>query len=292
MKQIIKTLSGVALTAALLSGCEDPVNTNFGTGTVSIGIKDAPVDGASAVVVSVTGIELKPYSGNAITINFNTPRNIDLLQLQGTNTTLLLDKASVTGGTYNWIRLKVNESASYLTNSTGQHNLTIPSGNETGLKVVNNFVVPQDGTIALTIDFDLRRSVLEPAQVGGAYQLKPTLRLVQNDKSGHIGGTVANTLVNATGCGTSAVYLFEGSGVSPDDLDGSGADPIGSSLVKLNNSSGNYEYKIGFLDTDNYTIAFTCKANLDNPETDDTSVTFSGTANITVTAGVTATRNF
>lgn len=288
----IKGLCAAALATTLLSGCNEVVDANLGTGTVSIGIKDAPVDGAQAVVVSFTGIELKPYSGASVTINFNTPRSIDLLQLQGTDTTLLFDKELVSGGTYNWLRLKVDESASYLINSTGQHSLTIPSGNESGLKVVKNFVVPQDGTVALTIDFNLRKSVLEPAQSGGAYKLKPTLRLVQNDKTGHIGGTVPNTTVNASGCGTAAIYLFEGSNITADDLDGINADPIDSSLVKLNNSSGNYEYKFGFLNAGSYTAAFTCKANLDNPETDNADVTFSGATNVTVTAGATTTYNF
>lgn len=289
MKPMIKTL---CITTLLLSGCEDVANTNFGSGTISVGINDAPVDGASAIVINFTGIELKPYSGNAVTIDFATPRSIDLLQLQGDNTVLLLDTETVTGGTYNWIRLKVDESASYLVNNTGTHGLTIPSGSETGLKLVSGFTVPQDGALALTIDFDLRKSVLEPPQAGGDYKLKPTLRLVQNDESGHVSGTVPSALVNASGCGTAAVYLFEGRNVTADDLDGTAPEPVDSSLIKLNNNSGEYEYKIGFLDVGNYTIAFTCHANLDNPETDDSSVTFSDTANVTVTAGATTTHNF
>ncbi len=198
----------------------------------------------------------------------------------------------MTGGKYNWLRLKVNESASYLTNSTGRHDLTIPSGSESGLKVVNGFTVPQDGTVALTIDFDLRKSVLEPSQSGGAYKLKPVLHLVQNDKTGHISGTMPSTTVNASGCGTAAIYLFEGSNITADDLDGINADPVDSSLVKLNNSNGNYEYKFGFLNAGSYTVAFTCQANLDNPETDNADVTFSGTTNVAVTAGGTTTYNF
>lgn len=290
--KIIKALCAAALATWLLSGCEEAANTNFGTGTISVGIKDAPVDGALAVVVSFTGIELRTYSGETATINFATPRTLDLLTLQGTTTSLLLDGETVTGGKYNWLRLKVDESASYLTNSTGRHDLTIPSGSESGLKVVNGFTVPQDGTVALTIDFDLRKSILEPAQSGGAYKLKPTLRLVQNDKTGHIGGTASYAVVNARGCGTASIYLFEGSNVTADDLDGVGADPIDSSLVKLNNSNGNYEYKFGFLNAGSYTVAFTCLANLDNPETDDASVTFSSPADVTVTAGATTAHNF
>lgn len=291
-RKTIQTLCAAALTALLLSGCEEAVDTNFGTGKVSIGIKDAPIDGAMAVVVSFTGIELKAYSGETITRTFTTPRTIDLLTLQGAKTSLLLDGETVTGGKYDWLRLKVDLSTSYLTNSSGRHNLTIPSGGESGLKVINGFTVPQDGSLALTIDFDLRKSILEPSQTGGAYRLKPVLRLVQNDKTGHIKGTVPNSRVNGSGCGTAAVYLFEGSNIIADDLDGILADPSDSSLVKLNNSSGNYEYELGFLNAGSYTLAFTCKANLDNPENNDTGVIFSGTTNVTVTAGATTSYNF
>ena len=287
----IKRLSATTLMALLLSGCEEAVNTNVGTGKVSIGIKDAPIDGAMAVVVSFTGMELKTYNGETITRTFTTPRTIDLLTLQGTKTSLLLDGETVTGGQYDWLRLKVDLSASYLTNSSGRHNLTIPSGGESGLKVISGFTVPQNGSLALTIDFDLRKSILEPAQPGGAYKLKPVLRLVQNDKAGHIKGTVPNSRVNGSGCGTSAVYLFEGNNITADDLDGKQADPSDSSLVKLNSSSGNYEYELGFLKAGSYTLAFTCQANLDNPESDDTTVVFSGTTNVTVTAATT-TYNF
>ena len=155
----IKRLSATTLMALLLSGCEEAVNTNVGTGKVSIGIKDAPIDGAMAVVVSFTGMELKTYNGETITRTFTTPRTIDLLTLQGTKTSLLLDGETVTGGQYDWLRLKVDLSASYLTNSSGRHNLTIPSGGESGLKVISGFTVPQNGSLALTIDFDLRKSI-------------------------------------------------------------------------------------------------------------------------------------
>ena len=279
-------------TPLLLGGCLGDTNSDLGTGTVSVSIKDGPVDSASAVEVTFTGIELKPYSGSPITVTFDTPKTIDLLQQQGTNSVTLLDSNVVTGGTYSWVRLIVDQSASYLVNSTGTHNLTIPSGDETGLKINDSFTVPKDGTVSVTIDFDLRKSVLEPATGSTDYKLKPVLHLVQNDKSGNVSGTVSSTLVHGSGCGSSAVYLFEGSGVTADDVDGIDPDPYGSSLVKLNNTSGNYEYEIGYVPAGDYTIAFTCLANLDDPETNDSSVIFSGTTNVTVTAGNTTTQNF
>lgn len=284
---IIKTLCAAVFTTLLLSGCEDPINTNFGEGTLSIAIKDAPVDGATQVVLAISGIELRTYSGETSTIDFDAPQLVNLLDYQGTTTRLLVDKKVVTGGTYSWLRLIVDESNSYLLNGIGSHPLTIPDAYKENLRVDGSFTVPQDGAMELTLDFDLRNSIVES---GGNYTLKPSLRLAENAKSGHISGTIPNSLMIATDCGTSAVYLYEGSNATPDDLDGTAAEPIDSSLVTPDDST--YKYTLGFHEAGNYTLAFTCKANLDNPESNDTTVTFSASADIIVTARETATHNF
>lgn len=285
--QIIKIACAATLATLLLSGCEDPVNTNFGTGTLSIAIKDAPVDSATQVVLAFSGIELRTYSGETSTIDIDPPLLINLLKYQGTTTRLLVDKKIVTGGTYSWIRLIVDESNSYLLNGIGTHPLTIPDAYKENLRVDSSFTVPQDGAMEVTLDFDLRNSIVES---GGDYTLKPSLRLAENAKSGHISGTIPNSLVLAAGCGSSAVYLFEGSGVAADDLDGSAAEPIDSSLVTPDGST--HKYELGFHAAGDYTIAFTCKANLDNPESSDAAVTFSNPDDVTVTAGATTTYNF
>ncbi|HWP94208.1 MAG TPA: DUF4382 domain-containing protein [Gammaproteobacteria bacterium] len=276
--------------AACLAGCHDADDT----GLFSLSVSDAPVDNATAVVVEFTGVEIKPQDGTSLTFTFETPRQIDLLALHGGGSATLLDGVEVPAGAYEWIRLDVNAQQSvidsYIMLEDGsQHSLWIPSGAETGLKLVQGFVVPVGGSADFTIDFDLRKSVLNPAGLGGDYILRPALRLVDNAQVGAIAGTVATSLIDSA-C-TPAVYVFSGADSVPDDVDGDSGDPLTSARVELNTGTGEYEYRAAFLAPATYTVSFTCDAEQDDPALDDV-LSFSGTQNATVVADQTTTVNF
>jgi hypothetical protein len=87
------------------------------------------------------------------------------------------------------------------------------------------------------------------------------------------------------------VYVYEGSGVTPDDIDAdvNTPDPVTTATVKLDN--GTYSYKAAFLEAGSYTIAFTCDAAADDLMVDDT-LAFSGTTTVSVTAGMDTPHNF
>jgi hypothetical protein len=274
-----------------LGGCDD----DSGTGKLSLAITDAPVDGATAVVVQFTGVEVKPAEGSARSFTFDAPRQIDLLALTGTDSELLLDEVEVPAGRYNWVRLAVDADEDGVTDSYidlddgSRHELEVPSGDETGLKLISGFRVPAGGEASFTLDFDLRKSVHEPMGAGDSFKLRPTLRIVDNALAGAIAGTVMGTLV-VPGC-TPAVYVFAGSGATPDDVDGAAPEPVSSAMPELNVATGDYDYTAGFLAEGAYTVSFTCDAAADNPETDDLLV-FVGTQDATVAANQTTTVNF
>ena len=284
----------LALAPALLAlgGCSDD---GAGTGKLSLAITDAPVDSATAVVVQFTGVEVKPAGGSSETFTFDAPRQIDLLALTGTDSELLLDEVEVPSGRYEWVRLAVdaNEDGvadSYIDLDDGsRHELEVPSGDQSGLKLHSGFRVPAGGSASFTLDFDLRKSVHEPMNAGDSYKLRPTLRIVDNAEIGAIAGTVDNTLVG-DGCAP-AVYVFTGAGVTPDDVDGTPAEPVSSAEPKLNAETGHFDYTVGFLSPGAYTVAFTCDADADDPATDDALV-FSGTQDATVVADQTAEVDF
>lgn len=286
-------LAVLAGTAALvvLPGCGD----SGGTGKLSLAITDAPVDGATAVVVQFTGVEVKPADGDARSFDFTAPRQINLLALTGTDSELLLDEAEVPSGQYQWVRLKVdaNEDGiadSYIDLDDGsRHELEVPSGDQSGLKLHSGFAVPAGGEANFTLDFDLRKSVHEPMNAGDSYKLRPTLRIVDNSRIGSIAGTVQSELV-PEGCAP-AVYVFTGSGVTPDDVDGAAPDPVSSAMPQLNAGTGDYGYTVGFLAEGPYTVTFTCDADGDGPAADDTLV-FTGTQGASVTADQVTTVNF
>ena len=285
------TLLAAATALAVLPGCDD----DGGTGKLTLGITDAPVDGATAVVVQFTGVEVKPADGSARSFDFDAPRQIDLLALTGTDSELLLEDVEVPSGRYNWVRLKVDANEDGVTDSYidlddgSRHELEIPSGDESGLKLNTGFSVPAGGEASFTLDFDLRKSVHEPMDAGDSYKLRPTLRIVDNSRIGAIAGTVQSELVSE-GCAP-AVYVFSGSGVTPDDVDATEPDPVSSAMPELNAGTGDYDYTVGFLGEGPYTVSFTCDADADNPETSDT-LAFSNTQDATVVADQVTTVNF
>lgn len=285
--------TGLAMAMALLAGCGGGSSAS-GTGSMTLRLTDAPVDSAARVVVEFSGVELIHSDGGRETFDFETPRQIDLLALDGGETTLLLDGVTVDAGTYSQIRLMVNAGAtgsdSYIElEDGGTYPLYIPSGNQTGLKLVGGFSVPSGGSADFTIDFDLRKSVTLPAGLGGSYILRPTLRVVQTPQTGQISGTVDASLATAADC-SPVVYVYSGAGAEPDDVGGA-VEPVTTARVELDDGTGDYVYTAAFLPAGDYTVAFTCDAADDDPEADD-DLTYEPAADASVAAGTTATVDF
>ncbi len=275
-----------------LAGC----GGSDGSGSMNLSVADAPVDGADKVVVEFTGVELIPDSGNPVTITLAAPKTIDLLHDSGTASAQLFSQP-VPAGSYGQIRLMVladgNPSNSYIILSDGtMHGLQVPSGSETGLKLVSGFTVPSSGVVDYTIDFDLRQAITCPPGQAPACTLKPVERLVDNTTVGNIQGQVSNTLVTV-GC-TPGVYLYAGTVTAPEDMNGtaSASDPNQplTSKTPIASSQPPYYYQFTFLVPGNYTVAFTCEAAQDNSDQADPALKFSPVkTGIVVTAGQTTT---
>jgi Domain of unknown function (DUF4382) len=278
----------IVTSAVLLAACGGGGGDggSAATGRLTVGVTDAAVDFADAVVVQFHGVELKPRGGEAFSIGF-APRTLDLLALQGMNRALLLDGVTVPAGDYEWLRLKVNADPavggdSYVRLELGgeECEMRIPSGDETGLKLVRGFTVGVGSVTDFTIDFDLRKSVVAPpgqrmpmGNCGGqVFMLKPALRIVDNLQVGTISGTIDANLIAAQCASPSIatypgnVYLFgpveagaADTTVMPDDYDGiandpNGADALVSAMVDPN--TGNYT--LGFVAPGRYKVAYTC----------------------------------
>ena len=266
-------------------------------GHMSLAVADAPIDGAQAVVVKFTGVELTGNGGNPTTITFDQPKTIDLLNESGMASAVLFDQ-QIAAGSYGQIRLMVvadgNPSNSYITLSDGtMHGLQVPSGSQTGLKLVSGFTVPDGGVVDYTIDFDLRQAITCPPGQSPACILKPAQRLVQNTQVGNIQGNASAALVTV-GC-VPGVYLYNGSVTMPEDMNSTASamdanQPIASKALSATSLTPFY-YQFTFLEPGTYTVAFTCQADQDNPDQADAAVTFNPvktgvmvTANMTTTA--------
>lgn len=267
-----------------------------GSSQMKLSVADAPVDGAQAVVVKFTGVELTGNGGNPVTINFAQPKTIDLLKDSGTASAMLFDQP-IPAGNYGQIRLMVvadgNPSNSYITLSDGtQHALQVPSGSESGYKLVSGFTVPSSGVVDYTIDFDLRKDLTCPAGQAPVCTLKPADRLIDNTAVGNIQGAVSNVLI-PDGC-SPGVYLYSGIVTAPEDMNSTAPSsdtnqPI-NSRVPVANSQPPYYYQFTFLPPGSYTVAFTCQAATDDPDKADSTVTFAPVkTGISVTANMTTT---
>ncbi len=278
----------MASAGLFLTGCEN--------GTLVLSIADAPVDQATHVVVQVTEIELLKEGEDGKTFTFAPVRSVDLLQFSGGRSTILLDNVQVPEGDYSGLRMTINsdetDPLSYVDLVTGREPLFLPATNEALLTIDEPFTIERRKQLDLTIDFDLRQSVLPPESDGDPYELKPALRLIKDEDAAAITGSVSDALAGASGC-SAAVYVFAGQDSEPNDV-GSNADIVASERVDTGTVSSDFSYDVAFLPAGDYTVAFTCDAIDDNPRTDeaDTVVSFGARTNVTVSAGETVTVNF
>ncbi len=197
---------------------------------------------------------------------------------------MLLDGVTVPAGDYEWMRLKVNAEPnvddSYIAINAGERcELRIPSGAESGLKVIRGFTVGVGSVTDMTIDFNLRKSVVQPpgqqadaATCGGqAYLLKPVLRVVDNLQVGTISGNVDPNLVAAGNCATSSatpgdVYLYGPYGATdtvppPDDLDENRGRRRGPSPRPASMRRDQLLLHDRFRAPGDYVVAYTCDAD-------------------------------
>ena len=285
-----KVLVAVA-TSTLLVACGGSGGSGGGsdssTGVLSLGITDGPVEGATSVVVAFSSVELHGAENKVIT--FDELQVINLLDYQGEERVLLLDGEVLTAGEYQWIRLGVDEAASYIEVDGLQHDLEIPSGSQSGLKMNRGITIGAGSSNDFTVDFDLRKSVTQAGT--GDYKLRPTVRLVNNLEVNTVRGTVGESLIIDISCNNgdnndtgNAVYLFEGTDTSTQDIQGNSGDPLASATVNYNDQSEDYAFVIGYVPVGDYTAAFTCDASLDSSEEDNSDVVnFSDGVNLSVT---------
>lgn len=286
------TLAILAASATGLTGCLSS-SSDGDSGSLSLGITDAPVDSLQEVNITFTGVTLKPADGSKISIDLDGARTLDMLELQRGNAAQLLEDQSVPAGDYNWIRLELDQDQMFVVeDGGGEVDLTVPSGSQQGLRLVSGFTVPQGSSADFTIDFDVRKAVTKPGSQKKDYKLRPALRLVDNAEAGAIEGTVFSNVISNQ-CDTSfngAVYVYEGQDADLIDYNSNtDADPLMAATVDKAEGESKLSYRAAFLTEGDYTIAYSCDP--DDPEAKD-SLTFTGSRNVTVVAGETQPEDF
>lgn len=143
-----------------LSAC-DMIGSSDSTGDARVRVllvdEPFPFDLVAEANVTISNVQLIRDDEHYIVMD--EEREFNLLELQD-GVSALLGEVDVSAGTYSQARLIV-EDASIVLNDETTFDLIVPSGSETGIKVLLNDIEFEEGQeITLTLDFDVSQSFI------------------------------------------------------------------------------------------------------------------------------------
>ena len=201
----MKKKTAVLLAAALMliaGGCNE-IRTGNDMGRVVLKVTDAPFDigNIESALVTITKIELRKAGdgisdGNPFIMLSEDTITLDLIDLRNGVTETLLDMEIPTG-TYDLVRLYVDEAGLKLKDSEEIHRVKVPSGSQTGIKIFLRpaLEVSEGNLEEVLLDIDLSRSFIlrgNPLHNNG-FIFKPVIRAANMAKAGCIRGMVTDT---------------------------------------------------------------------------------------------------
>ena len=310
----MKHQSGYAFTLLLLlAGCGGGGSSSDESGTtqLNLAVSDAPVDSAQQVCIAVSALSLKqegvtdektwgPLSlidtddnDGCLPDGYTIPKDennnptffyLDLLQYQNGAKHALLSGAVIPSGTYEQLRLQVEDGrtstladetgatteypASYVKDADGAIlPLEVPSSEVK----LHSFTAPVNGVLDYQVEFNLRHAMVLPGHEE-YYKLKPNgVELLNVEVLSTISGTVATS---ATNCGENlskaGVYVYNSDVTTYAGLD---ADPTAGGPVLTSLVATDGTYQINYVEPGTYQLALVCNAADDVP-TDDGSSSF------------------
>jgi hypothetical protein len=178
----ISLLSLLFLFVLVFGACD--TNEPGTHGRFVLTLSDAPGN-YDEVNIQVTSVDVHSVNDGWVTLN-SEDRSFDLLVLTNGAIAVLAD-ATLDAGRYTEIRLMIGDGSNVVVEGT-PYNLNIPSGLQTGLKLVQTFEIETDFTYQLHLDFDAHRSV-QKLGVADVYTLQPAYRIQAVATSGAIAGT-------------------------------------------------------------------------------------------------------
>ncbi len=204
-----RSLLAVAL-AALLAACGSSSNPGT-TGTMNVSLVDAPSSGYLEVNVDVQTVQIASDGG---WITLGTPnRVVNLLALIDGVAETLVNGATLPAGHYGQMRLVLGSRNTVKLLDGTVHDLKVPSGQQSGVKLTVSFDVQAGTTSDVFIDFDAHKSVfVHAAGNSGQYLLRPTVRAFDRMVTGSISGTLrdASTAAGLPGVVVTAQVVTTG----------------------------------------------------------------------------------
>ena len=233
----------LSLSILIFTACGGGGSSGGGeTGTVSVGLTDSATGKYSAIYITIDEVQVNKKdsssSGNSGWKTVGNPmKTYNLLKLVN-GVTEILGENELEAGTYHQIRLIIGKTAESENNINGEPHpdanyvvlnddgsyvpLKIPSGYQTGVKLIHNFVVEDGGFVELVLDFEACKSVVETGS--GKYILKPTIKVIEPVNKSLVFGKV-------TEHNTDAAIPITGALVSAQISEGLSASVVRSTLT-------------------------------------------------------------
>lgn len=198
-----------AIFLLLFSACGSGGSDSGGTGTLAVSLTDS-AGSYQAVYITIEGIQVHIGGNDNNNKNWLTiPMDKDTINLcELTNGVFeKLGSLILASGKYNQLRLLLTDTpednelnilsvlhphANYaISGADSQHELKIPSGFQTGVKIVKGFTITENETTEIILDFDALSSVVEAGN-SGQWLLKPTIKVGELKEYSIINGRVTN----------------------------------------------------------------------------------------------------
>ncbi len=276
-----------AIAALLLAGC----NSEF-----SVELSTANLEEARALEIEITGVELLDEQDQVVRIDLDEPRRVDLLDYQGDARLQLLSDEEIPARSYRGIRVVFDDEDAELTREDGG-SVPVQLNGSPRFAPLTLSLSDDDSETAQTV-LDLRFSLADRSLSSDLFLFRPELRAGLDGDLGSLVGTVDEDFVDSGACAGIddgyAMYLFEGEERVPVDfLSGGSGNPLASASVTRTLGESDYRYSFQGLPEGRYTLAFTCQADLDDPQERQTpSLVFIGSSNVRVEAGEETRENF
>ncbi len=250
----------VVLLGILLTSCTEETNK----GRIQLYITDAPVDDANVdgVFLSISGIELRGADGWETVATYQEPFSINILDYQEGKAYFLTEE-ELTAGTYTEARLLLNASADkgaptsnpgcYIHYKDGSmQELFVPSGAQSGYKVKGEFTLAPEGTVAVTLDFDVRKSIVS-AGASNRFLLKPVVRLIANQNAAIIEGTYEGITAESR----LVVYAYEKGTYTNTETEADAATGLRfTKAITSTNLDAEGNFTLAFLNAGEYDLVF------------------------------------
>lgn len=249
-------MAAIALAALLAVGCDDEESGGqgaAGTGTLQVLMTDAATDQYSAVYVTVDRVEVNRSDDEGWIVVGTPGKTSNLLDLVN-GVTEELGMAELDSGSYAQVRLLLGTVPDDGTNIDGQNHpyanylilpdgsvreLKVPSGLQSGIKIVGGFEVVGGDLVTLLLDFDASRSVVQTSD-NRPWQLRPTITVHEVSQSAQVTG-----MVKSEDFATDQIAPLAGARVSAQNV--AGADPVavaatvtGDGAEGVNTPAGGY----------------------------------------------------